>query len=131
MENNKELYKKYCNICNAYVKKLCIMYDWYYDDCFWVSDEPGGVFCTSGIEYSLGMDDIITIVNNNVEYQIFEEWWNYNYYISHAIENHPHDTSYHYINLKNWLKGAPQNHSIEELRQEEKEYWSKYNFGKK
>ena len=126
MENTKNLYIKYCDICDEYAKKMCKMYEWRFIDCFWVSDKPGGVFCTSGIEYSLGMEDIITIVNNNVSYETFNEWWDYNQLISYAMSNHPDDSSFYYINLDKWLKGAPCNDTKEELQKEEKDYWSRY-----
>lgn len=42
----------YETACNDYIKELCKRYDWCYEDGWWVSNEIGGTFCTSDIEYS-------------------------------------------------------------------------------
>lgn len=98
--NNKRvdlLHKKWGDVCIQYTRTLCEMYDWDYDAGFWVSDDVGGVFCTSDIEYSLSMHDIRLLVDTNYPYDDFKEWWNH-VLSAPSVD----DTS---INLYSWMKG--------------------------
>ena len=116
----------YETACNDYVKELCKRYDWSFEDGWWVSNEIGGTFCTSDIEYSLSMNDIKLLVDENVDFKIFSEWWNYNFIISYAIMLYPNNDKYHMINLHTWLNNYPDNKKIsqEELNKIEKIFWS-------
>lgn len=115
----------YETACNDYVKELCKRYDWCYEDGWWVSNEIGGTFCTSDIEYSLSMNDIKLLVDENVDFKIFSEWWDYNLVMSYAIMLYPNNDKYHMIDLHIWLNNYPDNKKIsrEELNKIEKIFW--------
>lgn len=115
----------YETACNDYVKELCKRYEWCYEDGWWVSDEIGGIFCVSDIEYSLSMNDIKLLVDENVDFKIFSEWWDYNLIISYAIMLYPNNDKYHMVNLHTWLNNYPDNKKIsrEELNKIEKIFW--------
>lgn len=115
----------YETACNDYIKELCKRYDWCYEDGWWVSNEIGGTFCTSDIEYSLSMNDIKLLVDENVDFKIFSEWWDYNLVMSYAIMLYPNNDKYCMINLHTWLNNYPDNKKIsrEELNKIEKIFW--------
>ena len=116
----------YETACNDYIKELCKRYDWSFEDGWWVSNEIGGTFCTSDIEYSLSMNDIKLLVDENVDFKIFSKWWDYNLVMSYAIMLYPNNDRYHMINLYTWLNNYPDNRKIsqEELNKIEKIFWS-------
>ena len=115
----------YETACNDYIKELCKRYDWCYEDGWWVSNEIGGTFCTSDIEYSLSMNDIKLLVDENVDFKIFSKWWDYNLVMSYAIMLYPNNDKYHMIDLHIWLNNYPDNKKIsqEELNKIEKIFW--------
>ena len=115
----------YETACNDYVKELCKRYDWSFEDGWWVCNEIGGTFCTSDIEYSLSMNDIKLLVDENVDFKIFSEWWDYNLVMSYAIMLYPNNDKYHMIDLHIWLNNYPDNKKIsqEELNKIEKIFW--------
>ena len=122
----RNLKNNYETACNDYIKELCKRYDWCYEDGWWVSNEIGGTFCTSDIEYSLSMNDIKLLVDENVDFKIFSEWWDYNLVMSYAIMLYPNNDKYHMIDLHIWLNNYPDNKKIsqEELNKIEKIFWS-------
>ena len=115
----------YETACNDYIKELCKRYDWSFEDGWWVCNEIGGTFCTSDIEYSLSMNDIKLLVDENVDFKIFGEWWDYNLVMSYAIMLYPNNDKYRMINLHTWLNNYPDNKKIsqEELNKIEKIFW--------
>ena len=115
----------YETACNDYIKELCKRYDWSFEDGWWVSNEIGGTFCTSDIEYTLSMNDIKLLVDENVDFKIFSEWWDYNLVMSYAIMLYPNNDKYHMIDLHIWLNNYPDNKKIsqEELNKIEKIFW--------
>ena len=115
----------YETACNDYIKELCKRYDWSFEDGWWVFNEIGGTFCTSDIEYSLSMNDIKLLVDENVDFKIFSEWWDYNLVMSYAIMLYPNNDKYHMIDLHIWLNNYPDNKKIsqEELNKIEKIFW--------
>ena len=115
----------YETACNDYIKELCKRYDWSFEDGWWVSNEIGGTFCTSDIEYSLSMNDIKLLVDENVDFKIFGEWWDYNLVMSYAIMLYPSNDKYHMIDPHIWLNNYPDNKKIsqEELNKIEKIFW--------
>ena len=121
----RNLKNNYETACNEYIKELCKRYDWCYEDGWWVSNEIGGTFCTSDIEYSLSMNDIKLLVDENVDFKIFSEWWDYNLVMSYAIMLYPNNDKYRMINLHTWLNNYPDNKKIsqEELNKIEKIFW--------
>ena len=121
----RNLKNNYETACNDYIKELCKRYDWSFEDGWWVSNEIGGTFCTSDIEYSLSMNDIKLLVDENVDFKIFSEWWDYNLVMSYAIMLYPNNDKYHMIDLHIWLNNYPDNKKIsqEELNKIEKIFW--------
>lgn len=120
---NDELKTVFNLICDEYAKRLCNMYNWYYEDCFWVADLRAGTFCSSDMEYSLSLEDIILIVENNLPFEEFLEWWDYNVMITYAQSNHPFSNQYHEINMWSWIKGYRPTISKAILEKEEQLYW--------
>lgn len=123
--SKRNLKNNYETACNDYIKELCKRYDWCYEDGWWVSNEIGGTFCTSDIEYSLSMNDIKLLVDENVDFKIFSEWWDYNLVMSYAIMLYPNNDKYRMIDLHIWLNNYPDNKKIsqEELNKIEKIFW--------
>lgn len=121
----KRLAAFYKRICEVYAQRLCEMYDWYYEDCYWVSDDIGGIFCSSDTEYSFKMDEVRLLVDECVSYEDMSEWSRYNVMITYAQENEPDNSDYHFINLQSWLKGCPRI-DMDELYSQEDIYWKKY-----
>ena len=121
----RNLKNNYETACNEYIKELCKRYDWSFEDGWWVCNEIGGTFCTSDIEYSLSMNDIKLLVDENVDFKIFSEWWDYNLVMSYAIMLYPNNDKYRMINLHIWLNNYPDNKKIsqEELNKIEKIFW--------
>lgn len=118
----KDIRKQYEESCNEYVKEFCKMYDFSYEDGWWVADYIGEVWCTSDIEYSVSMTDIKVLVNENVPYEVFKEWWDYNLKLSYAdiVLKNPKCSS---INLRSWLAGCPKPYNEEEIKEIENLYW--------
>lgn len=112
-------------VCDEYAKRLCEKYGWYFEDCFWVADLRAGVFCASDMEYSLSLEEVKLLVDNDVPYSKFVKWWDYNYMMHMAIQNNPNDESLHEVNLWAWIKGYHGDKDDEWLKKQEDLYWSK------
>lgn len=110
-------------ICDEYARRLCKMYEWHYEDCFWVADLRAGTFCSSDIEYSLSLEDVILLVENNLPFEEFQKWWDYNMLINYAQSNHPFNNKYNPINLWSWINGFRPTVSKSILEKEEQLYW--------
>lgn len=123
--NNENLKHLFDIVCDEYARRLCEMYDWYFEDGFWVAEIRGGVFCTSDIEYSLSIEDIKLLVDNNIPFKEFQQWWDYNYRMHMAINNNPNDKNLHEINLWTWIRGYHGDKDEEWLKSEENKYWLK------
>lgn len=82
----------YEEICNEYRRRLNEQWDLDIKDSWWIADKVGGTLCLCDLEYSLGMEDVRLMVDLNVSYEDFIEWWN------HCLG----DTKYH-INAFNWF----------------------------
>ena len=77
------------------------MYDFDYDEAYWIGDEVGGILDINEGEYVFGLLEIIYIVDNNVEYETFDAWYTYTLRLSMIDANIP------LPNLKSWCKGCP------------------------
>lgn len=85
----------YDEVCDRYAQAFCEMYGYSPLYCWWVADERGGVFCINDLEYSIGMDDLVYIVDKQVTEDIFKEWWYY------CIDNEEYSLTLRaYINKK-------------------------------
>ena len=85
--------------CNGYLVELLRMWklDSHYG--YWIGDDVGGVYDYGDGMISIGMDDIIYCVENDVEYKECIAWLDY---ICEAAE-FGFDTP----NLKSWCRGCP------------------------
>lgn len=85
----KQLYE-YC--CEEYRRRLNAQWNFDIKDSWWVADRVGETLALCDLEYSLGMEDVRLFVDNNVSYEDFKEWWNYNLdafnYANHPISSH-------------------------------------------
>ena len=123
--NNTELKQTFEDACDEYAKRLCTKYGWYFEDCFWVADIKGGTFCTSDIEYSLSMEDIKLLVDNDISFEEFDRWWYYNYRMGIAKMNNPQDETLHEVNLWTWIRGYHGDKEEQWLKEQEDLYWAK------
>lgn len=83
----------YEEICEEYRKRLCDQWELDIRDSWWIpSDRIGMTLALCDLEYSLGMEDVRLMVDLNVSYEDFLEWWN------HCLG----DTKYH-INAYNYF----------------------------
>lgn len=100
--NNQTLKGVLSGIMNEYARRFCEMYD--FAEGWWVADDCLGVYCTDDIEVSIGASELVYCVDNEVDGDTFEEWWN------HCLSSYnPDDLSepkVPLINLRSWCKGA-------------------------
>lgn len=105
MEKTKDAVKRmlkeqYEIACNAYVAALAKMWEWDItsDYGFWVANEVGGVYCY-GEMYSMGIEDIIYCVENDIE---DDDYLEYVEYYTKCCEY-----NFHKLSLDAWHKKAP------------------------
>jgi hypothetical protein len=109
---HKELLKKnYEDACNEYVKALLALWDLSLPNGYWIGDEVGGIYDIDGW-ITIGMQEIIYCVENNVTSKEVEEWQDY--YIKCHAYNLPT------MNLNAYHKGAPRHDfsKLDALRKE-------------
>jgi hypothetical protein len=92
--SNEELLSTHNAIADEYANRLCKMYGFDRRYCWWVSDSYGGVFIINDIEYSIGYEDIVMLVDRAVDFATFNDWFQYN--LDHMSKA---------INLQSWLSG--------------------------
>lgn len=106
----RQLKEQWKQACNGYLCELLRMWelDGYYGS--WIAEEVGGVFDYDG-SFTIGMDDIIYCVENDVTQQQYMEWQDY---IFDAAE-FGFDTP----NLRSWMRGCPRTsaETFEHLRE--------------
>ena len=106
----RQLKEQWKQACNGYLCELLRMWelDSYYG--YWIAEEIGGVYDYGG-SFTIGMDDIIYCVENDVTQQQYMEWQDY---IFDAAE-FGFDTP----NLRSWMKGCPRTsaETFEHLRE--------------
>lgn len=113
--SDKEAMKKsYEATCKAYVNAMLKSFDVDMENCFWVSDEIGGVFAVCDLLF-LNMQEIVYVVENDISYDECIAWQDYNAMASEFNFNH--------INLKSWHIGAPRvsQETFDRLRKMKKE----------
>lgn len=94
----KLLKENYEKACNDYVRALLTLWGVDYKYGYWIGDEVGGVFDIDGW-ITIGMQDIVYCVENNIMSKEVDEWQDY--YIKCHEYNLPT------LNLNAWHKGAP------------------------
>jgi hypothetical protein len=93
----------YVRACNDYLYKLLDMWTIHWNDPddgfgWWVGDEVGGIFCLEDDTF-ISMDDIRYCVDNEVSYDDYSDYLDYNVKCS--------DNGFDGMNLKAFIKGAP------------------------
>lgn len=127
--DTKELDIAFNCIMDSYAKRLCEMFEYPYSDCFWVGNDRFDCFSLSDSGIFINAENVKTIVDNEVDYDTFEEWDDYNKCINYARINHPENAEkYNFINLTSWIKGCPKQLTKEELDNEEKLFWERMTY---
>ncbi|MBR1732948.1 MAG: hypothetical protein IJ729_04315 [Alloprevotella sp.] len=65
--------------------------------CWWVAGDVGGLLCFD--DWSIGLDDMIYCVDNDVSYEEYVAWQDY------CVRSHEYGLDM--MNLDAWHKGAP------------------------
>lgn len=73
----KWLKDNYEKACNNYLLMFLNMNDLDAHYGFWVSDEVGGVYCYGDCGFSIGMQELIYLVENNISYEKYQEYLDY------------------------------------------------------
>lgn len=95
--DKKELRRKYNDACNAYLSAL--LEKWQLTGYhFWIGDEIGGL-CNMPDDNVISMQDIIYCIENDISYNEFIKWIDYNV--------DAHEFNFNHINLKSWHNGSP------------------------
>lgn len=95
--DKKELRRKYNDACNDYLSALLEKWELtgYH---YWIADEIGGL-CSLPDDNVISMQDIIYCIENDISYNEFIKWLDYNVAAR--------EFNFNYINLKSWHKGCP------------------------
>lgn len=95
--NKKELKEKYNDACNNYLSAL--LEKWQLTGYhFWIADEIGGI-CNLPDDNIISMQDIIYCIENDISYNEFIKWLDYNMAAR--------EFNFNNINLKSWHNGSP------------------------
>lgn len=108
---NKELIQSFSDIANKYLDALCGQFGLSKADTMWIGEEVGGVVEVS--DYFISFDEIRFIVDNNIGFNEFDEW--YDYVNTLKMINYDICTP----TLKSWHEGCPRKtkSEIEKLKQ--------------
>lgn len=106
-KKHKQLLKEiFESAVNAYVDAFLELFELGKSDTWWVCDRIGrDVFCFNDL-HAISLDEMIYCVENDIKYEEFFEYEEYNLKCSEY--NLP------YMNLESWHKGAPR-HRFESL----------------
>lgn len=88
----RELRPRYEKACSEYLAWFCNQMDMERGD--WVGGEAGGVACVG--DYFIGMEDMMTAVDNDLSFDEFLEWYDYCLAIGSGSPN-----------LRSWVAGCP------------------------
>ena len=102
--NKENIKKAYENACQDYLTQLLTDWGFYDDDMketcmgWWVGDEIGGLFCLED-DIFINMDDIRYCVDNDISFEIYQDFQDYNVKCAEFGFNH--------MNLNAFVLGAP------------------------
>ena len=99
-DSTKAMLREQCEkACNGYLTELLRMWelDAYYG--YWIGEEIGGVYDYGGGMFTIGMNDIIYCVENDIGREQYIEWQEYCCDASEFGFDMP--------NLKSWIMGCP------------------------
>jgi hypothetical protein len=88
----RELRTRYEKACGEYLAWFCDQMGMERGD--WVGGHAGGVACVG--DYFIGMDDIMTAVDNDLSFDEFLEWYDYCLIVGRGSPN-----------LRSWVDGCP------------------------
>ena len=129
---SNNLHNIFDNVMDTYAKCLCTIFEYNFEDCFWVSNDRTDCFALADSGYFISMNDVITIVDNNIDYDTFVEYDYYNRCVNYAKLNHPDkEKEYYFIKLISWINDCPKQLSKEEMIKEEKLYWDNLRINEK
>lgn len=131
MEKTKDAVKRmlkeqFEKTANTYLVELLRMYEWDSRDGFWIGDEVGGTYAY-GDSWFFSYDEMRYIVENDVPFDVYDEWADYVMFAIEFNQNQP--------NLKSWVKGCPRLSKDEQkklidlkqdLKDKMKEFYDKY-----
>lgn len=119
-----KLKERFNKVVDDYARCLCKSFGYKFEDCFFVSDDRTDCFALSDSGYFITLSDLITIVENNVDYDTYTEYDYYNRCMFYGQLNHPDKKDlFNHINLISWIKNCPKRYTKEELEKEEELYW--------
>lgn len=98
MEQVSDLRKRFNKVVADYVATLLDMFDWEDTYDFWVGDDCSNLYIHADY-YTLSLQDIIYIVDNNVSFDVFSDWYAYREWAYEFDVSAP--------NLSSWVKGCP------------------------
>lgn len=109
-----KLRQKFEAACNSYRHALESMWDLNAADGYWIGDEVGGLYDNGGF-VTISLLDMIYCVENDLEWDEYDEWTQYNI--------KAHEFNFNCINLKSWHMGCPRvpEETFERLRGMKKE----------
>ena len=109
-----EVLENYNNACNDVVKAFSERYEVNVSEEDWVAGEVGGAICINE-EFFVGMEILIIMLKNNVPWEEFLRWWDYNMDANLLGLNT--------INFVSWLTGAPRlsKEQLDGLKEKRKE----------
>ena len=93
-----KLQANYEKACNDYVEALLKQWELDGRNGWWIADDIGGVYAYGDVVF-LGIDDIRYCVDNNVTYETYMDYQDYNVWALDFGQNT--------LNLKSWCMGAP------------------------
>lgn len=94
IENAREALQK---VCDKYVKLLAEQWGCDANSAYWGCDYGG--LCDFDGDFTITLTDMVYVVENDVSYEEYMQWMNYN------ID--AHRWGFYNINLKSWHMGAP------------------------
>lgn len=96
MEQVNNLRYNFDAAVTAYEKELCER--WGITDGYWVAGDRYGIFCFFN-EDNISLGEMIYIVENDLSYDEYAKWRNYNIKAS--------EYKFHHINIQSWHLGCP------------------------
>ena len=92
------LRRKFESDCNSYRHVLERMWGLNPADGYWIADEVGGLYDNGGF-VTINLLEMIYCIENDITWDEFEEWTQYNIMA--------HEYHFDLINLKSWHLGCP------------------------
>lgn len=93
-----KLRSKFESACNSYRHVLERMWDLNPTDGYWIADEVGGLYDNGGF-VTISMSDMIYCIEEDITYEEYDEWTQYNI--------RANEYNFNCINLKSWHMGCP------------------------